>query len=415
VDELINEVGDGDHGQREGAEKVVAAGREKPRESVPDEQYPDVGESDDAEEDREGAVGAVEATVHRLIMDCGAKGSCKGGGGIIASNFSTVRFSMRFRNSEAISLVLCALLLRCIVGMAQRPCRSTVFVTVLDPNTNQPIDGLTASDFHPKFRGRELPIRALGSSPSGRRIVFVLDRSGSMTHASDEAPFGHYDPNSLEKLALGDALSNVPTSDSVAFLSFAGQSSSHTGFMQPAVALERMPETLKWNTEGKENRSRTALWDNLDAALRMLLPYKSGDLIVVISDGGDNLSKLPEGTVRDELLYANVPIVAMIVPPPLSAPHPLFDGLLTLLDLVKATGGGARIAGSPTGGIDPEVVLPVRPGQLIRLLAHQYELEVDAPSVGKPERWQIGVGPLESGKKVRLLYRRNLLPCASLR
>ena len=38
---------------------------------------------------------------------------------------------MRFRNSEAISLVLCALLLRCIVGMAQRPCRSTVFVTVI--------------------------------------------------------------------------------------------------------------------------------------------------------------------------------------------------------------------------------------------------------------------------------------------
>jgi len=185
--------------------------------------------------------------------------------------------------------------------------------------------------------------------------------------------------------------------------------------MQPAVALERMPGLLKWKGEGKEDKLKTALWDNLDSALRMLIPQKPSDLIVVLTDGIDNLSSLPEDKVRNELLSANVPIMAMIVPPPLSTPRPILDGLLTLLDLVKATGGSARIAGSPLGDIDPEVVLPVRPGQLIRLLAHQYELEVDAPSVGKPEKWQIGVGPLESGRKARLLYRRNLLPCASLR
>ena len=125
---------------------------------------------------------------------------------------------MSFRCSETVSLVLCTLLLRCGIVMAQQPCRSTVFVTVFDQNTNQPIDGLTANDFHPKFRGRELLIRAVGSAPPERRIVFVLDRSGSMTYTSDEAPFGHYDSNSLVKLALGDALSDVPSSDSVAFL-----------------------------------------------------------------------------------------------------------------------------------------------------------------------------------------------------
>ena len=135
-------------------------------------------------------------------MDGGAKRSCKGCGGIIASNFSTLRFSMRFRNREAISLVLCALMLRCIVGLAQRPCRSTVFVTVLDPNTNQPIDGLTASDFHPKFKGSELPIRALGASPPERRIVFVLDRSGSMTHHRTRLPLDTMIPIPLRRWPL---------------------------------------------------------------------------------------------------------------------------------------------------------------------------------------------------------------------
>ncbi len=321
---------------------------------------------------------------------------------------------MRFRSSAAVSLALCALLLKCGIATAQRSCRSIVFVTALDQNTNQPIEGLTASDFHPRFRDRELPISAVSSPPLGRRIVLVLDRSGSMTYASHRPPIGNYDPNSLMKLALGDTLPAIPSGDSVAFLAFAGKYSSHTEFMQPTAALEKMPEMLKWKPEGEGNKTRTALWDNLDSAMRMLIPYKPGDLIVVFSDGGDNLSSLPEGKLRDELQYANVPIMAMIVPLPMSAPPPERDGMLMLLDLVKTTGGVARIAGSPGARIDPDVVLPVRPDQLIRLLARQYELEIDAPWVGRPERWQLGVGPLESGKKARLFYRRNLLPCAPM-
>jgi hypothetical protein len=80
VDDLVDEIGDGDHRQREGAEKVMAARRKELWESVPNEQYSDVGKGDDAEDYREGAMGAVETAVHELIMDCGAKGSREGGG-----------------------------------------------------------------------------------------------------------------------------------------------------------------------------------------------------------------------------------------------------------------------------------------------------------------------------------------------
>ena len=306
------------------------------------------------------------------------------------------------------------LLFTCAILTAQQPCRSTMLVTVLDQNTNQPIDGLSASDFHAKDKGREISIRSVASSPSERRIVFLVDRSGSMTHTSQEPSLKHYDPNVLEKLTLADALSAIPSADSVAYLAFSGKDSHQTEFMQPTEAMKKMPEILAWKPGGKDSKNRTALWDNLDAALRVLTPHKSGDLIVVTSDGGDNLSSLPEAKVRDELLHAGVPIMAMVVPPPLDAPREERDGLLAMLDLVKTTGGVVRLAGSAMPGLDPEVVRSVRPSQLIQDLAHQYQLEVDAPLIEKPEKWQLDVGPLESGKKPHLFYPRYLIPCAKL-
>jgi hypothetical protein len=181
--------------------------------------------------------------------------------------------------------------------------------------------------------------------------------------------------------------------------------------MDPATALGKMTEIVKWEPEGNGQKKRTALWDNLDAASRMLIPNKPGDLIVVVSDGGDNMSTVHEEKVQKELLSADVSLIAMIVASPFSAIPEEGDSLGALLELVKATGGTVRVAGLTVLGKDPEVIVPVRPGELIAQLAHQYELEVDEPLIEKPEKWQLSVGPLESGRTVQPFYRRYLLPC----
>jgi hypothetical protein len=286
-----------------------------------------------------------------------------------------------------------------------------VLVTVLDEKTNQPIDGLTASDFQARVRGREILIRAVAPAPVQRRILFVLDRSASMTSTMYEDSLERFKPNSLEKLTLEDALSAVPSSDRVAFRAFAGKYSKQTEFMQPSAAPGRVPEILSWKPKGRGPKWKTALWDNLDAALRMLTPHKPGDVIVAISDGGDNMSRLSEGKVREELLSAGIPVLAMVVVNSLVASPSDLGGLLSLLDLTKATGGAASAAGSVVPGIDRGFILQGLPDQLVRQLTHQYALELDVPPMRKPEKWKLGVGSLNDGRKARLFFPRFLSPC----
>lgn len=61
---LIDEVGERDHGERKGAEKVVGAGGKEGRGNVPHQESGNAGERDGSQEDGDGSVGSVEAGVH---------------------------------------------------------------------------------------------------------------------------------------------------------------------------------------------------------------------------------------------------------------------------------------------------------------------------------------------------------------
>ncbi|MGB6686264.1 MAG: vWA domain-containing protein [Terracidiphilus sp.] len=319
--------------------------------------------------------------------------------------------------APSLCAVLAALLIEGGTLIAQQPCRSTTLITVLDEDTNQPIDGLVAGDFHAELKGNEISIRAIAPPPESRRFVFVLDRSGSMSGTSvtslSKLP-QRYDPRVLVPLVLREALSSIPKGSQVAFLQFAGQHSQQTEFMEPEDALRRAPEILAWSPSGKSvPRGRTPLWDNIDTALRMLAPPRTGDLIAVISDGGDNMSRLREGQIRTELLDAAVPVLAFVVagPSPIPAQE---EGLRSLLDVANVTGGAGDVRGSITRSSDLDAALPVRPSQLITQLAHQYELELDTPAFQKPEKWQLRVTSSAPGRKAKLLYPHYLAACSSI-
>jgi hypothetical protein len=51
MDALVDEVGDSDHGEREGSEEVVSAGGKEGRGDVPEQECGDPCERDDSEED----------------------------------------------------------------------------------------------------------------------------------------------------------------------------------------------------------------------------------------------------------------------------------------------------------------------------------------------------------------------------
>jgi hypothetical protein len=294
---------------------------------------------------------------------------------------------------------------------AQSSCPITVPVIGFNEKTGATIDPLSTSEFRARFNGREIPIRAIANPPATQRIIFVLDRSGSMTYPwSNSADH----PKILANQALSEAVSAIPNRDVVAFLAFADKFSQQTEFMTPDSAKAKLPDILAWNP-GKNSELGTPLWDNIDAALKMLNIHASGDTIVVISDGGDQMSKLSRSQLEDKLLAAGVQVFAIVVTnswqtPSLQTPEEA-AGPPTLAEFAETTGGAFVIVDRPLNHPDPKGHSPDRASQMLSLLAYQYHLTIEVP-VHKPGKLRLTLNGANAGKEIRLLYPQVLYSCA---
>jgi hypothetical protein len=317
------------------------------------------------------------------------------------------------------------LILSCLVAVAslsnsgqlaaQASCRVSVPVIAL---ASGPTHGFAASDLRATMKGKEITIKEIKPPPATRRFVFVLDRSGSMTDP-EETGANHLDP--LINRSLVSAISAVAPGSTIAFLTFASQSSQRTEFMPPDVAKGKIVEMLAWAPKNKKGARGTPLWDEIDAAGKMLVPHQSGDVILIVSDGMDNASDLSLSDVENELTRAGLTVLAMIA---FDSPFiPARGGPPDLIALTKATGGLTAVIRNSIADIDP-FPLPdlkqngkwqLNPGQLIPQLAHQSSLVLELPAFQKPEELKLTVNSPEMKKSIDLLYPRLLYPCASTR
>jgi len=286
-----------------------------------------------------------------------------------------------------------------------------VLVTALDQKTNESIDGLTAGDLRAKFKGHEVPILSSGPAPTNRRFVFVLDRSGSITRTTSS--WGKpYHPDQLARQALDEAVAEIPKSDMVAFLAFTGPSFTRTEFMDPASARAKVPQILAWEPNTQKQGLRTPLWDNIDAALRMLSPQEPGDAIVVETDGEDNSSKLQTDQIRSKLLEAHTPILAILLTNPY-APRPEGGAdPAVFLELAKEVGGAVAPIGTAWRSFGFRIDAPLHPNRLISQLSYQYDLTLEHSPTQKPERWDLSARSKQTAAGLNLLYPHYLPACA---
>jgi len=145
----------------------------------------------------------------------------------------------------------------------------------------------------------------------------------------------------------------------------------------------------------------------------MLNVPASGDTIVVISDGGDDMSKLSRSQLEDKLLAADVQVFAIAVTSNSWQTPEEAAGPPNLAELAETTGGAFVIVDKPLNRPDPKGHSPIRASQMLSLLTHQYDLTVEMP-VHRPEKWQLTLNAANAGKEIRLLYPQVLYPCAAV-
>lgn len=296
-----------------------------------------------------------------------------------------------------LSCLVLAALLKAASSSAQLSCPLTVPVIAFSENRTEP---LTVSDFRAETTGYDITIRAINPPPVARRVLFVLDRSGSLSRP---------DMLLLTNQAVSEALSAIPVNDTVAFLVFAGQHSKQTDFMNLESLKERLSEILTWNAS-MEKGPKTPLWDNIGHALQMLTPHKSGDVIVVISDGDNNSGKLSLDQVQEGLEKAGIPVLAVAIADPYAATPEERVGSTFLAAFAKATGGAvSQVQGQSN-----------RPGQMILRLEHQYSFELEITQTRgsmkpahKIQKWKLSPNSPESRRSMSLSYPSSLYPCAA--
>lgn len=207
-----------------------------------------------------------------------------------------------FLHAKYFAVALCLFCLP-IQLVGQDRCRErTVLVNVTDAH-GVPMQGLTASDFVASYRSRTVNILDVRYTETPRRVVMLLDVSGSM--------LGKDVPNkwNTARAAAVEFLTSADYKTQISFMTFAKE----TGIQIDASAGRKAISDWLGSGAAADPRAlsgTTALFDAVRQALKQLQP---GDAIYVITDGGNDSGSDSVREVSRKLQDAGVRLFALLL------------------------------------------------------------------------------------------------------
>ena len=200
-----------------------------------------------------------------------------------------------------------------------------VYATVTD-NRGRQVDDLGPDQFAVFDNGKELPVAAFENRIAAVSVALLLDTTASMQAALP----------ALKATAL-KLLGELRPIDSVAIYTFSDSVTALQPFTADKNAAARA--VLRTRAYGK-----TALYDALTRVSREIAERAGKKVIVVFTDGADNLSALTSETALRRAKTLGVPVYTIAQGDALESP----DLLKQLANLSHATGGVAFTIHSPT-------------------------------------------------------------------
>jgi hypothetical protein len=228
----------------------------------------------------------------------------------------------------AVVLVLGCLCVKPAHAQGENCQHRTIPVTV-ESKGGAPAPDLSSADLQGTYRNKPVHVKLLALEQRLPRMILLLDTSGSMQQTLNQ---------SLD--VAEDLLSKIPPTAEVGLAFFARD-------FQPIALPTTDREKLKSQLEALRKdsssfRGKTALWTSVLQSVKMLGNPQVGDVIYVVSDGGDNASKSKEANVTLTLARAGVRLFAvefhtgepMVRPAPEEA-----TGQVGMQQIIEDTGG----------------------------------------------------------------------------
>ena len=207
----------------------------------------------------------------------------------------------------------------------------SVLVNVLDAHGNAVRD-LTKEDFRVSVNGKYVPVLDARYSLAPRRIVVLLDMSGSMTDASSRKW-------QIAQHAVDDLLTQTPRDVPITLLTFAST------VLDVFASSQSRTEIDHWLKEGPGQKPKlksprkTALFDAVLQALKLLNPVQPGDTIYAITDGEDNASEASAKRTEAALLQADVRLFVFLLNDGEQVTGEVGEKRYSFLSLVDDSGG----------------------------------------------------------------------------
>jgi len=153
-----------------------------------------------------------------------------------------------------------------------------------------------------QINGQPARIARVEYTPQGHRAVILIDHSGSMSWMRW----------SVVQQATFAVLQLIPAGVPISIFSF---DDSPRRLVSLTADRELVTSSLQqFLSSSKESvRGRTALFDAIDVALSSLSPAQPGDLILLLSDGADNKSRMDAGTLQKKLLNSETRLFALLL------------------------------------------------------------------------------------------------------
>ena len=295
----------------------------------------------------------------------------------------------------------------------------TVPVTVLDP-AGRFVTNLSVADFEAKFRGKPVQILGLTRDTNPRRVLILLDVSGSMLTTER-----HKWQMTLE--VVGDAVAHLPAETRVALSIFDERIRESLGFSAGRKAVAERVIALKAGASALPSKTRrTALWDSLLKAVSLFGQPRPGDAVYLISDGGDNLSKTSPRQVEEAFLEAHARLFTFLLISRSQLGYLMpgeQEGLNALKEISESTGGDHIVlaVGGKTERFVFQLGKDVR-AAVVRAAQDIYAqmkdmswLEISLPvSVDRPREWSLQLNRRQNKgfQHFELRYPHKLLPCS---